>query len=334
MAIGGSFTPEVSASNQRTGPGVRRLRQVFARPDVLVLGGGGVLGEAWLRACLAGLADGTGWDPRESDAFVGTSAGSIVAAVLAAGRAPEAHGGAAAAWEPGLADGRDAGGGSAIVRGGLSVAGRAAAALAAPLAPVASTALTPAGARLRATVLRQGRPATGEIPHLRAALAPLRARFDGRLRVTAVDRASGRRVVFGAPGAPEADVVDAVLASCAVPWLFRAVEIGGREYVDGGAWSPSNLDAAPVSRGTRVLCLNPTASPRLAADRLGATRRFAGASSAAESLLLRRRGARVRVVAPDAATVAAIGPTLFDGARRGAVAAAGYAQGQALGRHG
>jgi NTE family protein len=65
------------------------------RPDVLVLGGGGTLGEAWLRALLAGLEADTGWDLRESDAFVGTSAGSIVAAVLAAGRRPEAARGVA-----------------------------------------------------------------------------------------------------------------------------------------------------------------------------------------------------------------------------------------------
>jgi hypothetical protein len=44
----------------------------------------------------------------------------------------------------------------------------------------------------------------------------LGAQFDGRLRV-----------MFGAPGAPVASVRDAVLASCAVPWLFAPVEIGG-----------------------------------------------------------------------------------------------------------
>jgi NTE family protein len=109
------------------------------------------------------------------------------------------------------------------------------------------------------------------------------------------------------------------------------VTIGGREYVDGGAWSAANLDAAPATKGTEVLCLNPTASPRLAADRFGAMRAYAGASAAAEALVLRRRGARVRIVAPDAATVAAIGTTLFDGRRRPAVEAAAYAQGRALG---
>ena len=71
------------------------------RPDVLVLGGGGPLGEAWLRSLLAGLEADTGWDLREADAFVGTSAGSIVAATLAAGRRPRT----ADAWEQAANDG-------------------------------------------------------------------------------------------------------------------------------------------------------------------------------------------------------------------------------------
>jgi NTE family protein len=298
------------------------------RPDVLVLGSGGTLGEAWLRALLAGLEAETGWDLRECEAFVGTSAGSIVASVLAAGRRPEAAQGAAGEWE------RAAGASAASGDGLLSSAGRrargAALALAAPAAPVVAAGLEPAGAALRAAVLRRGRRPAREIPRLRQALERLPQEFDGRLRVTAVDLRSGRRVVFGAPGAPAARVADAVLASCAVPWVFRPVTIGGREYVDGGAWSAANLDAAPVRKGTEVLCLNPTASPRLAVDPLGAVRAFAGAGAAAEALLLRRRGARVRIVAPDHATVDAIGPNMFDARRRARVEAAGYRQGRAL----
>ena len=40
------------------------------------------------------------------------------------------------------------------------------------------------------------------------------------------------------------------------------------------------------------------------------------------------------MVAPDAASVAAIGPSLFAADRRRAVSAAGYAQGRALGERG
>ena len=295
------------------------------RPDVLVLGGGGTLGEAWLRALLAGLEDETGWDLRECDAFVGTSAGSIVAAVVAAGRRPQAARGVAEEWERGVQRN-----GSDPLRALARRAGGAAGTVAAPVAAVAAAGLEPAGAALRAAVLRRGRPGAREIPQLRRVLDRLGSSFDGRLRVAAVDLRSGRRVVFGAPGAPPAGVTEAVLASCAVPWVFRPVTIGGREYVDGGAWSAANLDAAPVQAGTDVLCLNPTASPRLAGDRFGALRAFAGAGAATEALLLRRRGARVRIVAPDAATVDAIGPTLFDGRRRAQVESAGYRQGRAL----
>src|SRR5579875_729280 len=61
---------------------------VLSRPDVLVLGGGGVLGEAWMMGVLAGIEDATGFDLRRCEAFVGTSAGAIVAAHLAAGQRP------------------------------------------------------------------------------------------------------------------------------------------------------------------------------------------------------------------------------------------------------
>ena len=54
-----------------------------------------------------------------------------------------------------------------------------------------------------------------------------------------------------------------------------------------------------MRRGTVVLCLNPTATPRLAGDRLGAMRAFARSTAAAEALVLRRRGASVRIIGPD-----------------------------------
>ena len=73
------------------------------RPDVLVLGAGGTLGEAWLRGLLGGLEAEAELDFRECEYFVGTSAGSIVAATLAAGRRPEAGERAAAEWADAVA---------------------------------------------------------------------------------------------------------------------------------------------------------------------------------------------------------------------------------------
>src|SRR6476469_4022540 len=54
----------------------------------LVLGAGGVLGGAWLTGGLAALADETGWDPGAADYIVGTSAGSVMGSLLAAGVPP------------------------------------------------------------------------------------------------------------------------------------------------------------------------------------------------------------------------------------------------------
>ena len=64
------------------------LSAMRSRPDVLVLGGGGVLGEAWMMGVLAGIEDGDRVDLRGCEHFVGTSAGSIVAAHLVAGDPP------------------------------------------------------------------------------------------------------------------------------------------------------------------------------------------------------------------------------------------------------
>src|ERR671932_538691 len=54
----------------------------------LVLGAGGVLGGAWLTGGLEALARETGWDPGSADYIVGTSAGSMMGALLAAGVPP------------------------------------------------------------------------------------------------------------------------------------------------------------------------------------------------------------------------------------------------------
>src|SRR5581483_9422483 len=126
---------------------------------------------------------------------------------------------------------------------------------------------------------------------------------------------------------PFATVSEAVEASCAIPGIIAPTVIGHREYVDGGAWSPSNLDAAPAHRGTQILCLNPLST---APQDGGFIRNFARSALAVESLAQRNRGADVLSVAPDPASVAAIGPDLRDRGRRAGALAAGYQQGRAL----
>ncbi|MGH2762222.1 MAG: patatin-like phospholipase family protein, partial [Thermoleophilaceae bacterium] len=54
----------------------------------LVLGGGGVLGGAWLTGGLHALTRETEWDPARAEYIVGTSAGSMIGALVAAGVPP------------------------------------------------------------------------------------------------------------------------------------------------------------------------------------------------------------------------------------------------------
>ena len=114
--------------------------------------------------------------------------------------------------------------------------------------------------------------------------------------------------------------------------MFRPVVVDGRNYVDGGVWSPTNMDRAPAGRGTRVLCLNPTGSLRL--NRIapfGGIGLLSRSLAAVEALALQRRGARVTTVAPDAASRVAMGTNLMDSDRVRRVIAAGLSQGRALG---
>ncbi|HEX8105474.1 MAG TPA: patatin-like phospholipase family protein [Solirubrobacteraceae bacterium] len=301
------------------------MAEPLRRPDVLVLGAGGTLGEAWMRGLLAGAeAADDALDFRECEYFLGTSAGSIVAAMLAAGRRPEAGARAERAYADAAEDATEREG-----EVSTKLLMRLGALAAAPLAPLASASTAPAGAFARAAALAAAPRPDRSLAGLGRQLQQLGSRFDGRLRIAVVDRRSGKRVMFGAPGAPRASVPDAVLASCAVPWIFAPVEIGGREYVDGGVWSLTNLDATPAGRGTQVLCLNPTASLR-APGPLAGLRAFSRSAAARESLVLKARGASVRVIAPDAACAEAMGPNLMSSGPVERVLAAAYAQGRRL----
>jgi NTE family protein len=307
-------------------------------PDTLVLGGGGILGEAWMLAVLAGVGEADGFDARESGGFIGTSAGSIVAASLAAGLTPAARLGdlgASPMVPSGPARERPAGraGRGPSPWGALERAAGLADAITGPVASIALASTAAGGALLRRRLLRGVGAGQRSLGGLAGLVDRAGARWDGRLLIVAVDESSGRRVVFGSAGAPQVSVGTAVEASCAIPGFFKPVQAAGRSYVDGGVWSPTNIDLAPVEAGAEVLCLNPTGSLRPSAGALaGAIGPVSRAIAATETRALRGRGAAVNVVNPDRASTAAMGINLMDAARREQVVQAGFAQGLALAR--
>lgn len=297
------------------------------RPRIgLVLGAGGVLGAAWLQGALAAIVDRTGWDPGSADAIVGTSAGSVIGALVACGVPPwymVAH----SAGES--------------FDGQLDAAGDRAAALTSAARGTYSLERAlprpgPGSWRLALGALRDPRrlpPAAllaGWIPRgfvstqpiqdvIRAACSADWAPHPG-LRVVACDYGSGRRVVFGAPGAPEVPLADAVAASCAIPGFYVPPRIGGRTYVDGGLWSVSNLDLLAREQLDLVLCLNPTSSRDSAGLLPGRfLRAAAGRRLGHEAKRVRAAGTKVVLVQPVAEDLAVMGENLMNGRRRHAV---------------
>lgn len=274
-----------------------------------------------MTAVLAGLEEACGIDMRECGAYIGTSAGSIVSAALVAGTSPRDRLGRLPEQPP-VGDSED---GNSLLARAAQVGVAAGGAAAAPFASVALRSTAVGGALVRRAALGLIPEGQRSLGGLGRSLEEAGARFDGRLSVSAVELSTGRRVMFGTHDAPQATVGQAVEASCAIPGVFRPIEIDGGTYVDGGAWSPTNMDTADVTRGSRVLCLNPT----------GSIRAFGPLSRSAaglEAMALERRGATVTTIAPDRASGAVMGANLMDAGPREEAIEAGYAQGHALAR--
>ncbi|ROS44962.1 patatin-like phospholipase family protein [Amycolatopsis thermoflava] len=261
----------------------------------LVLGGGGVAGIAWQTGFLHGLSE-SGVDVLGADRFIGTSAGSTVAAQITSGTA--------------LAE---------LFRRQVDPA------LQSPEIPADVDAETIAemfGAAVSgATDAKDARRRIGELALAARTVAEadrlkvIEARLPvhdwpaAALHIVAVDAATGDDRVFTAESG--VSLVDAVAASCAVPGTWPPVTIDGRRYIDGGVRSMENADLAAGC--DRVLVLRVTEVP--------------GNTDLDDQVAaLRRNGAAVLVLAPDAAAAEAIGPNLLDPTVREAAARAGFDQ--------
>jgi NTE family protein len=265
------------------------------RGRALVLGGGGVTGVAWEIGLLHGLAE-RGVTLSTADLFVGTSAGSVVAAQVTSG-VPLAE-----LYATQLA----ASTGEIPARIAPGTIARFVVASAWPGDRRRGRAWLGRAALRTNTVAEAGRRSVIE------QRLPERQWPDRRLLVVAVDAESGAEAVFDrGSGVP---LVDAVAASCAVPLVWPPVTINGRRYVDGGVRSVANVDLA-AGYG-RVIVVAPTASALRRADR---------PSAQATAL-----GVRSVVVTPDAAATTAIGRNVLDPARRAPSARAGHAQAVAV----
>jgi NTE family protein len=260
----------------------------------LVLGGGGITGIAWELGLLSGLIE-RGVDLRDADLIVGTSAGSVVGAQIATGVDPEER--YTAQLAPPDGEVAAALGRAAMLRLGLAVIGR--------------RDPQRVRARIGRFALRTRTVPEAERIAVIGRRLPVHEWPRRALRIAAVDAHTGEFVALDRDaGVP---LVEAVAASCAVPGIWPPVSTGGRRFIDGGVRSPANADLA--AGYARVVVLAPVVrglGPMVGVD--------------AQVAALRAEGARVAVVSPDAAAVAAIGRNVLDPARRADAARAGRAQ--------
>ena len=293
----------------------------------LVLGAGGALGAAWTVGALKVLADLEGYDPSAVDVVVGTSAGSVTAALLGCGVTVDE-----------LADRLDVNELPSVAGTGpvnpFDVHGA--------LAAIPRPALLPGNLRLAARTVTRARHhtmmtiAAGLAPRGRGTLAPLadmiadaQGEADWPAKpatwIVAMDYDSGRRVVFGRDGAPVATLPEAVVASSAAPGFFPPTAIGGRRYVDGGAVSVTNADVLIGQGLDEVFVLAPMATythSRHGSVSVRADRRLRDAFTrrlGVETERLEAVGTTVRVLAPTSADLRVMGVNLMNPARRRAV---------------
>jgi NTE family protein len=296
----------------------------------LVLGAGGAVGHAFHAGVLAALEEETGWDPRVADVIVGTSAGSLVGALLRAGAsapdlAARATGGPISSAGRRLIARADAGRGnlppipSRRERGGFP-------SMSAPgaLARAVRQPWSTRPAALAAALLPAGRVPTELVS---AGLRPLFDAWpDAPLWINAVQLDTGRRVTFGRDTSVSPSVADAVAASCAIPAFFEPVVIDGTRYVDGGVHSPTNADLVAGLALDLVIVSSPMSIAgnglRIAADQ--PARRIARFALGREVARVRRRGTPVLVFQPTAADVAVMGLNAMDDSRRAPVTRSSY----------
>ncbi len=81
--------------------------------------------------------------------------------------------------------------------------------------------------------------------------------LENQLFLTATDLDTCERIVFGSEGWDDVPISTAVRASTALPMVYAPVEVKGRELIDGGIVSTTNLDIAVENGAKFIVVVNP-----------------------------------------------------------------------------
>lgn len=81
--------------------------------------------------------------------------------------------------------------------------------------------------------------------------------LEKELVVIATDLDNGERTVFGSGHNDRVPISKAAAASAAVPVLYTPINIGGRDYTDGGLRGTASIDVAIEHGCDLIICVNP-----------------------------------------------------------------------------
>jgi NTE family protein len=257
-----------ATSKKRGIAGASPRRRRRSHKTALVLGGGGFTGGVYEIGALRALdLMATNSTVNQFDVYVGTSAGSFIAALCANGVTPEemmrvvTHQGRAPFRDVDLGD---------LLQLNLLEFARTGALLPLRMVSLARQVVAQRGQVSAMDVLlglAEGLPSgaytgAGIEKYLHGVLSePGRSDEFRELRrelyLTATDLDTCERIVFGADGYDDVPISTAVRASGALPMVYAPVEVKGRELIDGGVVSTTNLDIAVEAGAKLVVVINP-----------------------------------------------------------------------------
>jgi NTE family protein len=251
-------------AQNRSGRRTRRSRSKTA----LVLGGGGFTGGVYEIGALRALdLLAVNRTVNEFDVYVGTSAGSFIASMVANGVTPEEMMRVVDQQVPTPFRDIDLG---TLLRPNYLDFAKSAALLPLRMLGIARTLAT----NLRSVSmmdivvgLAEGLPpgvydGSGIESYLGDVLGDLDRTADFRLLgpelyLPATDLDTCERIVLGEDGWEDVPIPTAVAASTALPMVYKPVDVKGRHLVDGGLGSSTNLDVAVEHGAKLVVVINP-----------------------------------------------------------------------------
>jgi predicted acylesterase/phospholipase RssA len=258
---------ELDTANEPRATRARRTRRSSSK-TALVLGGGGFTGGVYEIGALRALdLLAVNQTVNEFDVYVGTSAGSFIASLTANGvtpeemmrvlnkdlRSPIPDIDLAMLLRPNY---------RGFLRGSITLPFKVAGAVRELLENLGESSAVDLATSLAGALPPGIYRGTGIERYVEEVLSdPDRTNdfrhLDSELYLTATDLDTTERVILGEGDWADVPISKAVAASGALPLIYEPVEIRGREFIDGGILSTTNIDVA-VERGARfVVVINP-----------------------------------------------------------------------------